>query len=62
MNFDLKLTHADGSDTMKYHSFTRNFAMLVPAFSIRSELAMNEEQQDSTTTEMTTKSVNWSHE
>ena len=61
MNFDLKHTHADGSDTMIYLSFTRNFAMLVTSRSIRSELAMNEEQ-GSTTTEMTTKSVNWSHE
>ena len=61
MNFDSKHTHVDGSDTMKYQSFRRNFAMLVPALSIQSELAMNEEQ-GSTTTEMTTKSVNWSHE
>ena len=53
MNFDLKLTHADGSDTMIYHSFTRNFAMLVTSWSKRGELAMNEEQ-GSTTTEMTT--------
>ena len=46
---------------MIYHSFTRNFAMLVTAWSIRSELAMNE-KQGPTTTEMTAKSVNWSLE
>ena len=61
MNFDLKHTHSKGSGTMIYQSFTRNFAMLVTFWSKRSELAMNEEQ-GSTTTEMTTKSVNWSHE
>ena len=59
MNFDLKLTHTDASDTMIYHSCTRNFAMLVTAWSIRSELAMNE-KQGPTSTEMTTKSVKWS--
>ena len=52
MNYDLKLTHTGGSDTMIYHSITRNFAMLVTAGSIQSELAMNE-KQGSTTTEMT---------
>ena len=61
MNFDLKLTHTGGSDTMIYHSFTRNFALLVTAWSIRSELAMYE-KQGSTTTEMTAKSLNWSPE
>ena len=49
MNFDLKLTPADGSDPMMYHSFTRNFAMLVTTWSIRRELAMNDEQGSSTT-------------
>ena len=61
MNYDLKLTHTGGSDTMIYHSFSRNFAMLVTAWSIRSELAMSE-KQGSATTGMTAKSVNWSHE
>ena len=60
MNYDLKLTHTGGSDTMIYHSFTRNFAMIVTAWSIRSEL-MNE-KQGSTTTEMKAKSLNWRHE
>ena len=61
MNYDLKLTHTGGSDTAIYHSFTRNFAMLVTPWSIRSELNMNE-KQGPTTTEMTAKSVNWSLE
>ena len=59
--FDLKLMHTDASDTMIYDSLTRNFAMPVTAWSIRSELAMNE-KQGPTTTEMTTQSVNWSLE
>ena len=54
MNFDLKHMHTDGSETMIYDSFTRNFAMPVTAWSIRIELAMNE-KQGPTTTEMTTK-------